>query len=362
MAVNKTVSVTGKDGAAAGSIVAPTLKATINTTSNWTVPAGVNAIFFALAGGGGGGSSRGNASSGGSSGGAAGGLLVKAIQVTPGQVLAITCGAGGTGAAAGTDTNGAGGGASYLSAGNLLFGVNGANRYTTSSGFGQYSGSPGNPRSVVSNTAGVPSFVPNVATNFVVEMGMTPQQVSNTYYNNYVTSGGSNVITNYTSPSSSGSLGVGLTPQFGNTANNNLSTNVTNTSFHLVGGGSGSGQYSLNAFTQPANMNFLSIHTPIHGQGAMIGGGGAGTSNYSGLSGSGGGGHGGVGGNANESQSGRGAGGGGGLTGAGNTANDFNGGNGGSGGGGGGGHSFTNNGASGYSGGNGGAGACLIYY
>jgi len=318
MAVNKTVEIQGINGPSQGALTSPSLRATINSTSNWTVPAGVNAILFFLAGGGGGGSAKSSGVVSGSSGGAAGGVLVRAISVTPGSTIGITCGAGGTGAAAGTDTNGGPGGASYLSAGNTLFGVNGANQYTTSGGFANYTGSPGSPRSVVSNTAGAIAFVPYVPTNFVVEMGMTPQQVSNTYYNNYM-AGSVNVTQNNTIPSSNGYLGVGLTPQPSSTnINSNLSANVSVNSFHTAGGGSGVGSYSIN-LTQPFNMNNVLGFSQIHGQGGIVGGGGAGSPNTQGISGSGGGGHGGVGGSGNNGGSGLGAGGGGGLTGAGNT-------------------------------------------
>ncbi len=358
MAVDKTVEIQGIDGPSQGALVSPTLKATINSTSNWTVPAGVNAILFFLAGGGGGGSAKGSGNVSGSSGGASGGLLVRAISVTPGSTIGITCGAGGTGASAGTDSNGGPGGASYLSAGNTLFGVNGANQYTTNAGFANHTGSSGSVRNVVSNTAGAIAFVPYVPTNFVVEMGMTPQQVSSSFYTNSLT-GSVNVIQNNTVAGSGGYLGVGLTPQASsNNINSNLSTNVSVNTFHTVGGGSGVGSYSMNQ-TQPWNTNNIPGFSQIHGQGGIIGGGGAGSPNIQGVSGSGGSGHGGVGGSANNDGSGRGAGGGGGLTGAGNTANTNSGGNGGSGGGGGGGHAAVNTTAAG---GNGGAGACLIYY
>jgi hypothetical protein len=357
MAVEKTVRIQGTSGTAQGALTSPTLRATINTTSNWTVPAGVNAILFFLAGGGGGAGARANGVVAGSGAGAAGGLLVKAISVTPGTTIGITCGAGGTGAAAGSDSNGGSGGASYLSVGNILFGVNGGAQYTTMTGFAQYAGSIGSVRSVVSNTAGSIAFVPYVATNFVVEMGMTPQQFSGTYYNNYMVGSG-NVTQNNTVPNSSGYLGVGLTPK---PSDNNINSNLTNVSvnsFHTVGGGSGAGSYSVN-FTQAFNMNNVLAFSQIHGQGGIIGGGGAGSPAYQGLSGSGGSGHGGAGGSGNNNGSGRGAGGGGGLTGAGATANTNDGGAGGTGGGGGGGHAAVNTSATG---GSGGAGACLIYY
>lgn len=76
-------------------------------TRNFTVPAGVYRIFVELVGGGGGGGGSGGPSVGGTGGGA-GGYARKAIDVTPGQVISYTVGAGGAGGAGAA--NGANGG------------------------------------------------------------------------------------------------------------------------------------------------------------------------------------------------------------------------------------------------------------
>ncbi|WP_295894945.1 phage tail protein [uncultured Bartonella sp.] len=78
-------------------------------TTTWTVPSGVHVVDVIVwgAGGGGGGSYR-----AGASGGAGGGYIdCKGLQVTPGQQILITVGAGGNGGSA-IPTNGGSGGAS----------------------------------------------------------------------------------------------------------------------------------------------------------------------------------------------------------------------------------------------------------
>jgi len=68
---------------------------TIETSQNWTVPAGVyEVVVFLIGGGGGGGGYADNAGGGGGGGGYA---ANKVLQVTPGSVIPVTIGAGGTG-------------------------------------------------------------------------------------------------------------------------------------------------------------------------------------------------------------------------------------------------------------------------
>ena len=80
-------------------------------TTTWTVPSGVNVVDVIVwgAGGGGGGSYR-----AGASGGAGGGYIdCKGLQVTPGQQILITVGAGGNGGSAIPTDGGAGGASSF---------------------------------------------------------------------------------------------------------------------------------------------------------------------------------------------------------------------------------------------------------
>lgn len=353
MSVQKSIPIQGSSLGAAGLTSAPSLRATINTTSNWTVPTGVKAIMFVLAGGGGGGSAR---VGDGGAGGSAGGVLIRTVPVTPGSTLGITIGAGGNGATSGNNNNGNAGGSSSISVGNLLFTIAGASKYTDSSGWGHYAGSAGANFSVNSNVAGTPAITPAVDTNFVLEITPTIDVIN----------GGNNRVNTMGPSETNSSPGMGsgsfrgtlfnLTPVFnGNQtpiqrSNYNVgSNNNINNSFSFGGGGAPSAIY-----TNYSN-RWVDVFTPTHGEGGLVGGGGASYSG-TGYAGRGGAGMGGLGGSANLSGGWRGGGGGGGLTGAGNTANTASGGNGGTGGGGGGGAGSNGN------GGSGGAGACLIYY
>jgi hypothetical protein len=81
-------------------------------TTTWTVPAGVTSITgLTIGGGGGGAGSRGDRGTG-NGGGGGGGLARGTITVTPGQVLTIVVGNGGT--AGGNDASGGAGGASSI--------------------------------------------------------------------------------------------------------------------------------------------------------------------------------------------------------------------------------------------------------
>jgi hypothetical protein len=90
----------------------PSLQQTINTTSNWTVPANVNEVWIHAAGGGGGGGGKDTASAAyHRQAGSGGSGYFTYAPVTPGETVAITIGSGGTGNTAGsvTQTIGAGG-------------------------------------------------------------------------------------------------------------------------------------------------------------------------------------------------------------------------------------------------------------
>lgn len=89
-------------------------------TTNWTVPAGVSHVRARVWGGGGsGGSSTAIQNAGG--GGGAGGYSEGVFEVTPGQLIAVTAGAGGNGTAGGTSSFG-----SYCSASGGSAGANGS--------------------------------------------------------------------------------------------------------------------------------------------------------------------------------------------------------------------------------------------
>lgn len=353
MSVQKSIPLQGASLGAAGVSNAPTLRATINTTSNWTVPTGVKAIMFVLAGGGGGGSAR---AGDGGAGGGAGGVLIRAVPVTPGSNLGITIGAGGTGATSGNNDNGNAGGSSSISVGNILFTIAGATKYTTISGYGQYAGTAGSTVNINSNTAGTAPIVPTINTNFVLEIAPILDTLqSGNDRTNTMGPGSINSTPSMGSGSYRGSL-FGLAPVYNGNQTPRQRTNFVisnnnqiNSTFSFGGGGAPSAPY--NNFSN----RWVDIYTPTHGEGGLVGGGGA-SYNSTGYAGRGGAGMGGLGGSANLSGGWRGGGGGGGLTGAGNTANTASGGNGGTGGGGGGGAGSNGN------AGSGGAGACLIYY
>lgn len=83
------------------------------TTGNFTVPAEVTRIKVTVTAGGGGGAGCAANSAGG--GGGAGGTAIESIAVTPGDVIAVTIGAGGAGGASGSN-NGTTGSASGFGA------------------------------------------------------------------------------------------------------------------------------------------------------------------------------------------------------------------------------------------------------
>lgn len=90
---------------------------TFSAAGSFTVPADIYTVYVSGIGGGGGGGGGGGCISGTSGAGGGGGgvgsfTFKKAITVTPGQVIAVTIGAGGSAGAAGTSTaNGGNGGA-----------------------------------------------------------------------------------------------------------------------------------------------------------------------------------------------------------------------------------------------------------
>lgn len=347
MAIQKTVNLIGRDLGSAGVIGSPQLRATINTTSNYTIPAGVKQIMFVLAGAGGGGGTQGSGQAGGGGGGG-GGVWMTTILVTPGTTAAIAVGTGGTGALASNGSNnGEAGGASTFTYGGLIYTANGASKYTTNSGFGYQGGGPGSASGP--SASGTLAFGGNTTNNFVFEG--TPSAEGFGFANHNMIQGTTGTLNG--AGSGTGSINIGLRTAYGTGTNLSNTTNNISSWYTNAQGANGQAYTSFNNGSPKNSDNGVLV--PFWGKGSLVGGGGASAQSYT-SAGAGGSGHGGVGGSAQALGASRGAGGGGGLTGAGSTANTAAGGAGGTGGGGGGGGS--NNG----DGGVGGAGACLIYY
>jgi len=108
----------------------PSLRQTFTNTTNWTVPAGVNAVYAIAIGGGAGGSwgSTTNLEQYGGYGGAGGGFGGAQLAVTAGGTVAIVIGQGGTGGSGTTQPQGNAGGQSRATYGNAYVFANGANQ------------------------------------------------------------------------------------------------------------------------------------------------------------------------------------------------------------------------------------------
>jgi hypothetical protein len=114
-------------------------------SGNFTVPAGITKITVACwGGGGGGGAATGTVSGGG--GGAGGAYARKELTVTPGQVIAVTVGIGGT---AGVAAAGGAGGASYVLNTSTVFAQGGAGGNLGSTANSSASGAAGSSGSSV---------------------------------------------------------------------------------------------------------------------------------------------------------------------------------------------------------------------
>jgi hypothetical protein len=342
----------------------PTLRTTINTTSNWTVPAGVKAILLVAAGGGGG--SGQNMAGTGSSGGGGGGVAVKALPVTPGSTVGITIGAGGTANAynASNSAKGNTGGTTQVNISTLSIrangGTGGGGNTNTATARAQ-TGNGGN-AIIYSNVSGSLSSIPSIKTNFVLDIPH-PYVTANSASYYWSSSGGWSQQGNYSAPGYSSILDADLQPSCLGILKSYIGTNNTpypifdkSPTYYLAGssGGAGNASWNSNSGTQP--QYFISS---VFGQTGFTGGGGAANPELSAtqyLQGYGGGGIGGAGGNTNAAGTLGCGGGGGGIAGAGNSATSNAAGNGGAGGGGGGGK-ITNS-----TGGTGGDGAVLIYY
>lgn len=119
------------------------------TSGNFTVPANVyRCKVTAIAGGGGGGGTAG--SGGGGAGGGAGGTCINYFGVVPGEIVAVTVGAGGAGGAAVNQSGGNGGNGGNSSFGTAMtayggLGGAGANNTTNSPGGVGGGGNGGDP-------------------------------------------------------------------------------------------------------------------------------------------------------------------------------------------------------------------------
>lgn len=112
--------------------------------TNWTVPAGVYAVYVEAWGGGGGSATRQSTSEGFAGGGGGGGEYRSGIfAVTPGSTIPVTVGAGGAAAGAYPATAGTGGTSSLGALISALGGKGGAVGGTTSSGVGGDGGTGG---------------------------------------------------------------------------------------------------------------------------------------------------------------------------------------------------------------------------
>lgn len=113
-------------------------------TTNWTVPAGVYAVFAEAWGGGGGSASRQGTNNCFAGGGGGGGEYRSGLfSVTPGQVLAIQVGAGGTAGGAYPASGGAGGSSGISGLVTASGGAGGTVGTTSSSGIGGDGGTRG---------------------------------------------------------------------------------------------------------------------------------------------------------------------------------------------------------------------------
>lgn len=100
----------GTGGAPQDSADVPSGRQVFTASTTWTVPDGVTQLRVLAVGGGGGGGSR------FAGGGASGGVTVGSLSVTPGQQIAVTVGAAGTGGPNTANTPGTDGGASSFGA------------------------------------------------------------------------------------------------------------------------------------------------------------------------------------------------------------------------------------------------------
>jgi prepilin-type N-terminal cleavage/methylation domain-containing protein len=232
------------------------------TSGNWTVPGSCSSVeVLVVAGGGGGGNATGtNWGSGG--GGGAGGLIYNsAYIVVPNEVIAITVGAGGTGAAQGSAGNGTNGGNSVFKTLTAFGGGYGASANNVAGnggsggGQGYGAGSRGTATSGQGNNGGNNGVVPGSGggggagslgvngASAVAGVGGAGLQYSISGVLKYYAGGGGGGYYNFASTGGQGGVGGGGAGGAGSVSVSNPGADGTvNTG---GGGGGGSGAASL---------------------------------------------------------------------------------------------------------------------
>jgi hypothetical protein len=191
MTVSKTTNTVFR-GTSQGNVGAvPSLQATITTTTNWSVPEGINSVYAVVVGAGSGGAwgARTNLDAYGGRGGAGGWVGGSQIPVTTGGSLSITIGAGGSGGTGTTQVVGNAGGVTQVQSGSFRFYANGAGTTTPSSGTTDMGSSQQN--SVSGGTAAVTTsaFTPNFSNiNYVASIGRGSGALVGAYWETQVTS------------------------------------------------------------------------------------------------------------------------------------------------------------------------------
>lgn len=152
----------------------PSLQATITTTTNWSVPSGVNSVYAVVVGAGCGGSwgSHTNMNPFGGRGGNGGYVAGSQMPVTAGGSLSITIGSGGQGGTGTSQTVGLPGGITKVTSGTFTLYANGAGTVFPSQGTTDVSYSQQN--STFGGTAAITTsaFSPTMTNiNYVASIG-----------------------------------------------------------------------------------------------------------------------------------------------------------------------------------------------
>jgi hypothetical protein len=281
MTVDKTITQLPFQGGT--TVVQPTLQQTFNSSTNWTVPNTVNAIWIHLVGGGAGGGGKMNTGYNASgTGGSGGNGTFGYTPVVPGSTVGIIIGAGGTGgvpSAGLVNSQSNDGGETFVNTSGTSFGAGG--------GVGQ----------AYPNTTNA-----NYADGFSGRyIGITRQQIvfgaKNASARQFVTAGLAEGVAfgglanrnNYNSGNAPGSLPNGNNSSYGGAAGGSGTPNGGNT----PQGGNGGNQITY-GFTGGAGAAFANINSGGGGGGAGItGNGNAGSGAIGGNGGAGGGGGGG---------------------------------------------------------------------
>lgn len=284
MTVSKTTNQVfrGLNQANAGAV--PTLQATITTSTNWSVPSGINSVYAVVIGAGSGGAwgARTNMDPYGGRGGAGGIVGGSQIPVTTGGSLSITIGAGGSGGTGTTQVTGLPGGITQVTSGAFTLYAAGAGTTFPSSGTtdtGQSSQNAGPSGTTAVTTS---AFIPNFSNiNYVPSLGRGGAALVGAWWETQVTSSNRFAIGEIAKYSAGGGAsrhrpGWGAP---GPTAG---------------GGGGGLGNNTTYGGFSPSYTGGISGNSGGGGGGAgYLGNGGAGTGGFGGSGGLGGGGGGG---------------------------------------------------------------------